>query len=139
MGARIGFGIKFQRETTTPGTYADVGELVDATPPTMTRDLVDATHHGVADRFRRFISALRDAGEAEVVIHYEPGGTAFDDLKADFDADDPKNYKLIFPAAAGTPDATFAAFVTELAPATPMQDKMTLRAKMKLNGPASWT
>lgn len=137
--AKIGFGLAFQRETDTPDTYASLGELVDGTPPTMTRETVDATHHGSANRVRRFIGGLRDAGEAEAVIHYEPGGTAWDDLKADYDDDDPHNYKIVFPADSGTPSVTFSAFVTELGPATPLADKMVLRAKFKLDGAGTWS
>lgn len=136
---RIGFGIGFERETVTPGTYASLGDILDVVPPTKTRGVVDATTHAAADGYRRFISALRDAGEAEVVIGFDPGGTTWDDLNADFDDDDPHNYRIPFPADAGTPNVTFSAFVTELGPATPMEDKMTARAKFKLDGKPTWS
>ena len=44
--AKTGFGIEFARETATPGTYAPIAEIKDVTPPGVTREVVDATHHG---------------------------------------------------------------------------------------------
>ncbi|MFN3584836.1 phage tail tube protein [Phenylobacterium sp.] len=131
-----GFGTVFQRETTVPGTYADLGTPFDVTVPELTRDTVDATSHKSPNRVREFISGLRDQGEAGLGINYVPGGTAFTDLKADWLDDDPVNYKILFPNGESV---SFSAFVTRVTPTAPMEGKKTLVARFKLAGEATWS
>ena len=135
--ASIGFGIVFGRETGTPGTYASIGELIDVTPPGKTRETVDATHHGSADKYREFISALRAQKDATAVIAFEPGGDSWDDLDADYEDDAPHKYKITFPD--GTESVIFTAFVTDLTPATPLENKMILTATFKPTGKPTWS
>ncbi len=44
--ADIGNGTKFQIESGTPGTYTDIAEVFDITPPNETTDVIDASHMG---------------------------------------------------------------------------------------------
>jgi predicted secreted protein len=134
--AAIGYSTTFAIESATPGTYTTLGEVADVTPPSLTRETDDATHMGSANRVREYIAGLRDSGEASVVLNYVPGGAAWDLLKAAYDSDAPVNYKITFPNAA---TVTFPALITELAPTTPMTGKMSLAAKFKLSGAATWS
>lgn len=130
--ASLGFGIQFKRGNgADPQVFTTIGNLVDVTPPTKTRETKDATHHGVANRIRKVIAGLRDLGEATIVLHFDPGGTAEDDLNDDFMSDVPVDYKIVYPNAEEDP---FTAFVTELSPATPLDDVMKISAKLKLTG-----
>lgn len=135
--AKIGFGIKFGRESGTPGSYEDIAEVTDTTPPGMSREVVDATSHDSAEGWREFISGLRIQKDASLILNYVPGGSAFDDLKEDFDADEPHKYKITFPG--GTESVIFSAFVTDLSPAPPMADKMTLSVTLKPTGKPTWS
>lgn len=135
--AKTGFGIKFGRESATPGTYTDIAEVADVTPPGASREVVDATNHGSNGGWREFISALRSQKDAALVFNYVPGGTAHSDLMADLADDEPVNYKITFPG--GAESVIFAAFVTDVSPATPMADKMTCSATFKPTGAPTWS
>lgn len=136
--AKIGFGTAFAKgDGATPTeAFTALGEVIAVTPPGLTRETVDATHMGSANRFREHISGLRDSGEAEIELNYIAGGTAWDALKASYDSDDAINYKITFPNAA---TVIFPALITELTPGTPMADKQTLKAKFKLTGAPTWS
>ena len=43
--------------------FSDVAEIVELTPPSMSRDEIDVTSHQSSDGYREFISGLRDGGE----------------------------------------------------------------------------
>lgn len=135
--AKTGFGITFGRESATPGTYTTLAQVTDVTPPGASREVVDGTHHGSTGGWREFISSLRSQKDGSLVLNYEPGGDAWDDLKADLDDDDPHKYKITFPG--GTESVIFTAFVTDLTPATPMADKMTLAVTLKPTGAPTWS
>lgn len=134
--AKTGFGTTFAIESATPGTYTSLGELVDVTPPALTRETVDATNHASPERMREHIGGMRDQSEAAIVLNYDPGNASWDALKAAYDDDASKNYKITFPDGESV---IFPALVTELAPATPMADKMTLAAKFKPTGVPTWS
>lgn len=127
--ATLGFGVKFGKKA--GAVFTSLGDLVDFTPPTKTRETKDATHHGVANRVRKFIGALRDLGEASFVLHFEPGGDTETALNADFLNDDAVSYTVVYP---GEEEDTFLGLITELSPATPLDDVMKISGKIKLSG-----
>lgn len=130
--AALGFGIQLARGAGTgPETFTTLGDLVDFTPATKTRETKDATHHGVANRVRKFIGGLRDLGEASFTLHYKPGGTAATALNTDYMSDEPVHYQVTFP---GNTSESFYGLITELSPATPLDDVMKISGKIKLSG-----
>ncbi len=138
MATKSGFGTLFKRETATPGTYATVGTPFDVVPPALSRDMIDTTSHTNAGGFRSFIGGLRDMKEATLVIAYEPGATAWDDLTADFESDAAKNYKIEFAGVSGD-NVVFSALCTGLTPLSPLNDKMTLAATFKPVAKPTWS
>lgn len=135
--AKTGFGIKFGRETATPDTYADIAEIKDVTPPGASREVVDATHHGSEEGWREVIAALKSQKDCTLVFNYVPGGSAHADLMTDLADDDAHKYKITFPG--GTESVIFTAFVTNVSPATPMDDVMTCSASFKPTGKPTWS
>jgi predicted secreted protein len=132
--ADIGHGATFTRETSTPGTYAALGELIDPGSLSRSRDTVDATHSGSTDGYREYISGLRDAGEFTCVIALEPSASASSahaTLTTDFDSNSSKNYRFTFPSGVYW---TFAAFITSIEEAVPLDDRMTLSLTFKRSG-----
>lgn len=135
--AKTGFGIKFGRETATAGEFEDLAELKDATPPGKTRETVDATHHGSEEGWREVIVALKSQKDATVLLHYIPGGTAWEKLNTDFEAGLAKKYKLTAPD--GTESVIFSGYVIDLSPAMPIADVMTLSVTIKPTGKPTWS
>lgn len=134
--ADTGFGTKFSYDT-GGGTYVDLGEVTAVSPPSLTRETVDASHMGSTSGFREHISGMRDGGEASVTMNYVPSGTSYDALKANLLADAAVNYKITFPD--GTNSVIFAGLITELGAEVPMADKMSCTAKFKVTGVPTWS
>lgn len=136
--AKIGYGVTFAigNGDGPPETFGTaLAELTNVVPPGLTRETVDATSHASANRVREFISGLRAGGDVTLDLNYVPGGTAWTALKAKYDLDTPVNYKITFPNAS---TVIFPGLITDLSPATPMADKMTLAVKIKPTGAPTW-
>ncbi len=127
------FGTKFQRETVTPGTYADIAQVVNISGPSLSRDTVDATNHASTSRWKEFIGGLRDAGEVTVELQFDPDSTGHADLRSDLAVDAVHNYRIIFTDPTPT-QWTFAALVTRFEPRAPHDEKLTATVSLKLSG-----
>lgn len=130
--AAIGYGIDFQRSdmAETPA-FVTVGEILNVTPPSLSRDTVDATHSKSPNRFREFIAGLRDGGEVSVEIQYRPSSVGALAAIADFETDTPVDYKVIFP---DTAEWAFKALCTAIDVDTPIDDKMVGTFTYKVTG-----
>ena len=127
----IGFGTDFQRGTGTgPITYATVGEIIDLNLPELTRDTKEATHFKSQDRFREYISGLRDAGEAGFTLQFN-SATDLATLMTDYQSEVAIPYKIVFPDATSW---TFTGLVTKVAPTVSLEDRMTAEVTIKLSG-----
>lgn len=135
-GAIHGFGCVAKRRT-APSTFASLGELVDVTPPTLTREAKDATHHGSPGKFREFIGGLRDGGEAQLTLHYPVGGLEAAGAMTDFLADAANDYQIVLPEPVDE-TVSFSGLITEVGPSTPLDDKMVYTIKIKVSGAATW-
>ena len=132
--AAIGFGCVLQRsDGGSPESYATLGEIIDPGQHTRTRDTVDTTHSESPHRYREFISGLRDAGEFTLTIALVPDSTAFNALNTDFDDDAAHQYQFAFNDTGAT-KWRFYGFVTNIADATPIDDRMTQAVTFKVTG-----
>lgn len=130
--AATGFGIDFQSGNgADPEVFATIGEIVDVTPPNVSRDTVEVTHSKSPDKFREFIGGLRDGGEASVDVHWNPSSAKVAELYADLEVDTPKNYRVLFP---DTANFTVAALITGIEPSTPIDDRMVCTVSFKVSG-----
>lgn len=135
--ADTGFGAKFEVLTATgPDVWTRIGELNDLQPPEISRDTHDATHYESDDGYREFIPGLKDGGEATIEYNLIPGGTTDDQVQTLMDDDDLQKFRVVFPNAA---KLTFDGFVTTVGRATPMDDKMTGSATIKVSGKPALT
>jgi predicted secreted protein len=92
--ADIGYDSEFAIESTTPGTYTKVAEVVAITPPGMSRDAVEVTHLESAERWKQYIAGLKDGGEASITLNFVASAT--DALLAAFNAET-GGYQITFP------------------------------------------
>lgn len=128
--ASIGHNTLFQRDPGT-GTYATLAEVTSVTPPNLQRDTIDATHMLSTERYREFIAGLRDGGECSIEMNFVPGGSAMTFLLADFASNSAVPYKIVFPNSQAW---TFDAFVTDIGPEAPLDDKMVNSITFKITG-----
>lgn len=136
--ATKGKGAKFHLHNGTALTK--VAEVLSLTPPSPTRDTIDTTTHDSSGDYREFISSLIDAGEATVLIHYNPGSVDDQAINAALATGDLKAFAMDLnrPAGAGGGQwrVSGSGLVTGYAPAdVVIDDKMTATLTIKVSGP----
>ena len=135
--ARIGHDTTFNLiPADSPQTPVEIGEITNITPPNLSRDVVDATHMKSPDRWREYISALRDGGEISLELNYVPGSAGDTALHAAFDDDDAWTAQIVFP---DTSEWECSVFVTNIEASVPNDDKMTTSATLKVTGKPIFT
>ncbi|MFZ5816301.1 MAG: phage tail tube protein [Bacillota bacterium] len=108
-----GLKTKFQREGAMAGTYTDVAQVANITPPQPEREVVDIEDLDPADEIKRKLPSLIDAGEVSLTLNFDPAETSQTTLEADFYAGDVHNYRILLPNNYAW---TFPAFISGWAP-----------------------
>lgn len=117
--ADTGFGI------TLTGASGFVAEITDCTPPEWAREAIDTSHTTTPGGKMTFMpSDLKDLGQLEVEMN-------FDESEEPPIDDDPETWVLTFKS--GT-TWTFEGFLTNYAPAAPIDDRMTANVTIKVSG-----
>ncbi|GLK49491.1 hypothetical protein GCM10017620_24640 [Brevundimonas intermedia] len=130
-----GFGLTAEYLSTAPSTYSAIGELLSATPPQKSREVIDATHMQSPGGYREFISSLRDGGEATLTFNYTADG--YEVLEGMFDDDDPANFRITLSDGA---TIVFDGLVTEQPiDDIAIDDKIGMSATIKVTGPVTFT
>lgn len=133
--ATKGFGTTVQYLATGPSTYASIGELVAVTPPTKSRETIDATHMASPDGYREFIGSLREGGESTLTFNYTEAGYLI--LEAIFDADGPETFKITLTDGA---TIVFDGIITEYPiDEIAIDDKVGMSATIKVTGKPVYT
>lgn len=129
--ADIGFGTLIKRGTGT-GTivYSAVGQVIDLSLPSLSRDMKEATHYASPGGWREYIPGLKEAGEVKFTIQFSDIG-AMDTVLADIQLKTTVPYEIEFP------DATkwdFVGLVQTVTPVAPIDDRMTAEVTIKISG-----
>jgi len=140
--AKIGHGTRFQIYDTeaSPPAWVSIAEIVSVTPPSMTRDTVDATHAESEEKWREFIPGLRDGGEVSLEMNFIPDGAGTTTIMQTFNSDAQVTCRIVFPdgdADTSPIEATvwqFTGFCTGFQPQAPFDGKMSATATFKLSG-----
>lgn len=117
--ADTGFGITI--------TFASgfLAEIIDTTPPEMTRDEIETTHTATPDGAKTYImSDLIDYGECSVDLNFDEAEEP--PIDQDFEA-------CTITFGSGTTWA-FSGALKSYAPAAPIDDRMTATAVIKVSG-----
>jgi predicted secreted protein len=130
--ARIGHGSKFRvGDGASPEVFTAIAEVTSITPPSITRDVIDATNADSPDGWREHIPGLKDGGEVSIEGNFIPGGTGDQQLiVAQLDTF-ARSYQIEFPNGEIW---DFKAFCTAYEPSAPFDDKMTFSATFKVSG-----
>ena len=114
-----------------PKTTASVTSI---TPPSMSRDTIDASHEQSPGAWREFIGGLKDAGEVKLELNFVAAGAAATALAAEMDlvvGSETKTRRIVFTDGAYF---EFEGFLTGWEPDAPIDDKMTASATFKVTG-----
>lgn len=133
------FGVDLQLgDGATPTeVFASVAQIKDFNPPSLSKDMQETTPHNPGGhKWRTFISGLRDGGEVTFDINYEPDETTHDStagLLSNLDADDLRNWKVIFPQPTAY-EWAFSGTVTAFSPSNPVEGVQTASITIKVSG-----
>ncbi len=137
MTESIGHGTQIQRsdDRTSGGVFASVGVVYDVEPPGTQRDAVEKTSMASAERWREYMSGLKDAGELNFQMTFDPDDASVTAMETDLNFDGPGFYKIIFPDA---DEWGFSALLTLFQPTVPVGDAMLADVTFKLSGKPGW-
>ena len=131
MAGLDAFGTQLQRgDGGAPETFTAIANVTDITPPGLERETYDVTAHDSEDAWREFIGGLKDGGEVEIELNYDP--REHDTLVGDFSDPAPRNYKVVWPGTLG--NWAFKALITNFEPEAPHDDKLAASATFKVSG-----
>ena len=126
-----GVGTEFKRgDGASNEQFTAIAEVNSIGGPDMSRDTIDVTSLDSTGGYREFIAGFRDGGEVTL--------DSYDDLKLDFESDDTVNYQIVLPDTNNT-TFDFAALVSSLGAAVPMDDKVAATATFKISGQVTLT
>ncbi len=132
-----GVGTSFERgDGTSSESFTAIAEINTITGPNKSRDTIDVTSLDSASGYREFIGGFRDGGEVTLNMNFTLAGYA--DMDADFELDTLTNFQIVLPDTGNT-TFEFAALVTALGLAIPMDDKVTADVTLKISGPVTLT
>ncbi|MEU6952068.1 phage tail tube protein [Streptomyces sp. NPDC045714] len=140
MPGKDAFGTQLLRDTNGAGTFAVVANVSDLSGPARAREAIEVTTHDSPDGYREFIKGLKDGGEVEATIYYDPGNTSHQALDADFEEKDLRDYQLvILPGEADEHTWDFNALITAIGDAYPTDDKIERTVTFKISGKPTLT
>lgn len=136
MAGQDAWGTQFKRDTTGGGTYAVVANITDISGPSREREAIEVTAHDSPNQYREFVKGLKDGGEVELTLNYQPQVASVAALDADFEEEDLRNYQVVInPGKAGREFTwTFAGIITSLGDEFPHDDKAERSVTIKISG-----
>ncbi|MFJ2701888.1 phage tail tube protein [Streptomyces sp. NPDC087428] len=140
MAGKDALGTKFLRDTTGAGAFAVIANVSDISGPSRKREAIEVTAHDSPNKYREFIKGLKDGGEVELTINWDPGNTSHLALDADFEEDDLRDYQVI--VLPGDPDEhtwDLSGLITDIGEAYPTDDKMERTVTVKISGKPTLT
>ncbi|MEV7282876.1 phage tail tube protein [Streptomyces sp. NPDC093111] len=140
MAGKDALGTQFLRDTTGAGAYGVIAQVSDISGPSRKREAIEVTAHDSPNKYREFIKGLKDGGEVQITINYDPGNSTHSALDGDFEEDDLRNYQvIILPDDPDEHTWSFSAMITDLGDAYPIDDKMERSVTFKISGKPTLT
>ena len=141
-------GMTFEFSTDDGSTYSAVGQIVDLTIPTISKDAIEITNHS-GNGYRDFTGGLIDGGESTIVVNYDAADAGSGSLNHQplrnlantvFETTTNKKFKITFPDRDGDDSVTdelnfeFAGIVTGFEMATPVDGVLQATFTIKVSG-----
>lgn len=115
----------------TGAAWASVGEVVNISGPTMSRETIDVTSLASTGGYREFIAGFRDPGTLTFTMNFNR--TDYETMKTDFESDTEQDYELILPDDDVT-TLEFTGLVTELPLNLDPGSQITCNITIKITG-----
>lgn len=135
--AIAGVGTSFKRgDGASSESFTAIAEVNSITGPNKSRETIDVTSLDSVGGYKEFIGSFRDAGEVTLNMNFTFDG--YNDMNDDFELDTLTNYQIVLPDT-GNSTFEFAALVSALGLAVPMDDKVTADVTLKISGQVTLT
>jgi predicted secreted protein len=132
MAGLDAFGTQLKRgDGAGPEVFTAIANVTSIEGPGIERETIDVTAHDSEDGWMEFVGGLKDGGEVEIEVNYDPAD--HDTLIADFEDENPRNYQLVFPDP-GTTTWTLSLILSGFEPEAPYDDKLAANITFKVNG-----
>ena len=139
-------GMTFSWSTDNGTTDELVGELVDITVPSISKETIETTNHG-SSGVRNYLGGLIDYGECSITVNYDVDDAAgassttnhegLRDLAATaFETTTDKVFIITFPDTSST--MTFGGIVTGFELSTPIDDVVKATYTIKVSGSVTY-
>ena len=130
------YGSKFQLgDGEASETFTDVAEVIDITPPNMSKDSIDVSNQDSTDGFREKIPGWKDGGEVTFTMNWLPTNATQDEttgLWSHYIDDENHNYKIILPDTLVT--ISFTGHITSFNPDLPNEEQGQLEVTIAISG-----
>lgn len=135
--AIIGYLTKvWYADSTSPGSWVAIEEVIEVTPPNAQSDDVDATHMQSPNRTREYIAGLIEGGEASFGMNRIPGSVTELALQALQTSAEKRMWRFEWPNGTLW---DFLAHVKGYETASPIDDRMTATCTLKVDGSTTVT
>ena len=126
--ANIGYGTLLQRAGVT------VLEIMKIGGPVMKADMKEVSNMLSPNSYKEFIAGLRDGGTVTFEGNYIPKEATNSQvtLRTDFENGTASVWTIVLPNSLGT--WTFTGMVSDLSPAYPVDDRITVTGTLKITG-----
>jgi hypothetical protein len=125
--AVIGYGCTLNRAGTP------VIEVIKIAGPLMKSDIKEVSNMGSPNTYKEFIAGLRDGGTITWEGNYIPKDASILPIKGtDFDAGTSSSWTIVIAGSLGT--WTMTCLVQDIAPAYPVDDRITYAGTLKVTG-----
>ena len=129
-----GMGTTFGRHDGT--AFATVARILEIGDVSLSRDASDTTTFDSTGGYRQFeASGLRDAGETQLTLVWDPADTEHAALRGDFDSATAEQYQITWPDGSSY---TCDGLVTAYGVSTPLEDRVTAQVTVKWTGQPVW-
>jgi predicted secreted protein len=126
----IGYGTKFAVETATgSGSYFELAEITDVTPPNAQTDDVEVTHMQSPGRVKEYIPGLTDYQTMQVGMNYVPSSATDAFLRTWQTDGTSRACKITYPNAV---THTFTGYFKGYQPSAAVADKMSATLEVKV-------
>jgi predicted secreted protein len=115
----------------TGTAWVSVGEVINISGPTMSRETIDVTSLASTSGYREFIAGFRDPGTLTFTMNFTRSD--YDAMKADFESDTEVDYEMILPDDDVT-TLEFSGLITELPLNLDPGSQITCNITIKVTG-----
>jgi predicted secreted protein len=115
----------------TGAAWVSVGEVINISGPTMSRETIDVTSLASTGGYREFIAGFRDPGTLTFTMNFTRSD--YEIMKTDFESDTEVDYEMILPDDDVT-SLEFSGLVTELPLNLDPGSQITCNITIKVTG-----